>query len=96
MSASVARMPAAIAARLPRFCGKSMTRTRPLAVAATFRISTSVSSVEPSLTATISSLSAGYSSSSSERSDHGDRRLLVEARHDDRDVRLDPVVGLAR
>ena len=31
ISASVARMPAAIAARLPRFSGKSITRTRRLA-----------------------------------------------------------------
>ena len=41
-----------------------MTCTRPLAPAATLRISRSVSSVLPSLTATISSFAAGYCSAS--------------------------------
>ena len=59
ISASVTRMPAAMAARLPRFSGKSMTLTRPPACSATLLSSRSVASEEPSLTATICSLSAG-------------------------------------
>ena len=58
ISALVARMPAAIAARLPRFSGKSITRTRGFS-AATAWISASVPSVEPSLTTTISSFACG-------------------------------------
>ena len=58
-SAVLSRMPAAIAARLPRFTGKSITRTRPPDSAATFCISWRVASVEPSLTAISSSFSWG-------------------------------------
>ena len=58
-SASVARMPAAMAARLPRLTSKSMKRTRPPAAYIARRISLRVSSVEPSLTTTTSSFSAG-------------------------------------
>ena len=57
-SADVARMPAAIAARLPRFSGKEITRTEPVP-AATRSISRRVLSVEPSSMTTISSFSGG-------------------------------------
>ena len=58
-SALVALMPAAIAARLPRFSGNSITRTIAAAVGHRVGSRRSVSSVEPSLTTTISSFSAG-------------------------------------
>ena len=57
ISADVARMPAAIAARLPRFSGNEITRTsRP---GSDRSISRRVLSVEPSLMTTISSFSGG-------------------------------------
>ena len=57
-AADVARMPAAIAARLPRFSGKAITRTEPVP-RGDRSISRRVLSVEPSLMTTISSFSRG-------------------------------------
>ncbi len=59
-SAAVARMPAAIAARLPRFSGKSITLHAPVGSGGdALHLLRGCASVEPSLTATSSSFSGG-------------------------------------
>ena len=92
ISASVARMPAAMAARLPRFWAKSMTVTRPPASSATARISRE----RPVGRAVVDRDQLQLLGRVVQRQERaqagGDRLLLVEAGHDDGDPGLDAAI----